>query len=97
MRTMLGRTCLLALLLGGIVLGCHKQMVQQKQPADPLLMSKKPIEGREMPGDPVLTMAGARASADERAMPFAHIGDERRVVGAVPRRRPWNAGPLWKR
>lgn len=54
MRTLLGRSGLLALLIGGIVLGCHKPMVQQKQPPDPLLISKKPIEGKETPGDPVL-------------------------------------------
>ncbi len=54
MRTLLGRTGLLALLIGGVVLGCHKNMVQQKQPPDPLLISKKPIEGKATPGDPVL-------------------------------------------
>ncbi len=41
-----GRSVLLLLLAGGIVLGCHKPVVQQKVPPDPLLISKKPIEGR---------------------------------------------------
>jgi hypothetical protein len=36
-----------ALLAGGLVLGCKaRPVVQQKQPPDPLLVSKKPLEGR---------------------------------------------------
>jgi hypothetical protein len=53
-RTLL-RAVLLSLLLGGVVLGCHKPMVQQKVPPDPLLISKKPIEGRSQLGEPVLS------------------------------------------
>ena len=41
-----GRAVLLLLLAGSIVLGCHKPVVQQKVPPDPLLISKKPIEGK---------------------------------------------------
>jgi len=54
LRTLL-RAVVLSLLLGGIVLGCHKPMVQQKVPPDPLLISKKPIEGRSQLGEPVLS------------------------------------------
>jgi hypothetical protein len=39
------RGFLLGLILAGLLLGCHKQMVQQKVPPDPLLISKKPVEG----------------------------------------------------
>jgi hypothetical protein len=34
------------LLLGGATFGCHRSAVQPKQPPDPLLMTKKPVEGR---------------------------------------------------
>jgi hypothetical protein len=30
----------------GVLAGCHQPAVQQKPPPDPLLISKKPIEGR---------------------------------------------------
>jgi hypothetical protein len=53
MRHRLARAIFLLPLLGGIVLGCHKPMVQQKTPPDPLLISKKPIEGRIDTGEPV--------------------------------------------
>jgi hypothetical protein len=38
----------LALAAAGVwaLAGCHQPAVQQKQPPDPLLISKKPIEGR---------------------------------------------------
>jgi hypothetical protein len=39
------RTGLAALLLGGAALGCTKAAVRQKTPPDPLLVSKKPVEG----------------------------------------------------
>jgi len=45
----------MALVVLGIVLGCHKPLVQQKTPPDPLLISKKPIEGKDTPGEPVLS------------------------------------------
>ncbi len=54
MRTMLTRAGLMGLLVLGIVLGCHKPMVQQKPPPDPLLISHKPVEGKDTPGEPVL-------------------------------------------
>ncbi len=54
MRTMLGRMGLLALVFGAMILGCHKSAVQQKPPSDPLLISRKPIEGKDTPGDPLL-------------------------------------------
>ena len=39
------RTGLTALLLGGAVTGCTRSAVHQKTPPDPLLVSKKPVEG----------------------------------------------------
>jgi hypothetical protein len=30
----------------GALLGCHKSAVQHKEPPDPLLVSKPPVEGR---------------------------------------------------
>jgi hypothetical protein len=39
------RTGLFALLLAGAALGCTKSAVRQKTPPDPLLVSKKPVEG----------------------------------------------------
>jgi hypothetical protein len=36
-------------LLGSATLGCHKSSVEQKVPPDPLLISKKPIEGQPHP------------------------------------------------
>jgi len=53
MRRTVGRVGLLTLLLTGLTLGCHKPMVQHKPPPDPLLISKKPIEGKPEVGEPV--------------------------------------------
>jgi hypothetical protein len=39
------RAALAALLLGGAAVGCTKSAVRQKTPPDPLLVSKKPVEG----------------------------------------------------
>jgi hypothetical protein len=44
MRRPLRRLALAAAL--GVLAGCHQPAVQQKPPPDPLLISKKPIEGR---------------------------------------------------
>jgi hypothetical protein len=33
-------------LLFGALLGCHKSAVQHKEPPDPLLVSKPPVDGR---------------------------------------------------
>jgi hypothetical protein len=40
------RVGLASLLLGGVTLGCTKPAVQHKEPPDPLLVTKKPVEGR---------------------------------------------------
>jgi hypothetical protein len=53
MRRTVGRVGLLTLLLTGLTLGCHKPMVQHKAPPDPLLISKKPIEGKPELAEPV--------------------------------------------
>jgi len=39
------RAVLAAVLLGGAAAGCTKSAVRQKTPPDPLLVSKKPVEG----------------------------------------------------
>ena len=53
MRRTIGGVGVLTLLLTGFTLGCHKPMVQHKPPPDPLLISKKPIEGKPEVGEPV--------------------------------------------
>ena len=41
-----------ALALGGALAGCTRTMVQQKAPPpDPLLVSRKPLEGKPQPAD----------------------------------------------
>lgn len=40
------RLVLAAAVIGGVSLGCSRQLVQQKVPPDPLLTSKKPLEGK---------------------------------------------------
>ena len=47
----LGRIGLLAVILGGMALGCTKAAVQHKEPPDPLLVTKKPVEGRPRRAD----------------------------------------------
>jgi hypothetical protein len=43
------RVGLASLLLGGVTIGCTKPAVQHKEPPDPLLVTKKPVEGRPRP------------------------------------------------
>jgi hypothetical protein len=50
MRRSLWRVASLALAVG-LAAGCHRQAVQQKTPPDPLVQSKKPVEGRPQ-GEP---------------------------------------------
>jgi hypothetical protein len=46
MRRKLWRLGLALVLFGGVATGCHRQAVQSRPPhPDPLLISKKPIEG----------------------------------------------------
>jgi hypothetical protein len=42
----LWRFGLMTLLLSSLALGCTKAAVQHKEPPDPLLVTKKPVEGR---------------------------------------------------
>lgn len=44
MRTVV-RAVLAAVLLSGAAVGCTRSAVRQKTPPDPLLVSKKPVEG----------------------------------------------------
>jgi hypothetical protein len=46
------RIGLAALLLGGAALGCTRSAVRNKTPPDPLLVSKKPVEGVPQPATP---------------------------------------------
>jgi hypothetical protein len=46
------RTGLAALLLGGAAVGCTRSAVRQKTPPDPLLVSKKPVEGVPLTAPP---------------------------------------------
>jgi hypothetical protein len=48
MRRILSQAVLAGLLIGGGLLGCTKPMVKEKPVPDPLLTSKKPIEGRSL-------------------------------------------------
>jgi hypothetical protein len=81
-RTLL-RSLLLLLLLGGIVMGCHKSMVQQKVPPDPLLISKKPIEGKSEQGEPFLA---TRIDPQPPPLPRREVPppDPTRTVHATP-------------
>ncbi len=51
MRRRLRRWGLMTLLLGGMTLGCTRAAVQHKEPPDPLLVTKKPVEGRPRRAD----------------------------------------------
>jgi hypothetical protein len=46
MARILRHVGLLSVFLGGALLGCTKLAVQPKQPHDPLLVTKPPVEGR---------------------------------------------------
>jgi hypothetical protein len=41
----------MVLLIVGLTVGCHRNAVQHKDPPDPLLITKKPVEGRPRPAD----------------------------------------------
>jgi hypothetical protein len=51
----LWRIVLGTLVLGIAGFGCHRSAVQNKQPPDPLLMTKKPVEGRLRGNEPGMT------------------------------------------
>jgi hypothetical protein len=51
MGSKLGGLGLITLLVLGLELGCHKSAVQHKEPPDPLLVTKKPVEGRPRPAE----------------------------------------------
>jgi hypothetical protein len=51
---MIGRMLLMAGLLAAMA-GCHTPAVQPKTPPDPLLITKKPIEGRPTSNTPGLS------------------------------------------
>jgi hypothetical protein len=47
MRRTLQRVTAAGLVVAAATLGCNKQLVREKNPPDPLLVSKKPVEGRQ--------------------------------------------------
>ncbi len=55
MRRKLRHFGVMTLILGGVSLGCTRSAVQHKEPPDPLLVTKKPVEGRQRPTDGDLT------------------------------------------
>ena len=59
MRRKLGQVGLATLLLTTLTLGCNKSAVRQKEPPpDPLLVTKKPVEGKPTPEEaPALARA----------------------------------------
>lgn len=69
MNNTLWRIGLLTLLLVAVTFGCHKPVVQQKTPPDPLLVSKKPIEGKTESGEPPLS---ARIDPQPPPLPPRH-------------------------
>jgi hypothetical protein len=52
MRRTLQQLVLAVLVVLGASLGCNRAVVQDKPPKDPLLTSKKPIEGRSNFSEP---------------------------------------------
>jgi hypothetical protein len=77
MAAKLGRIGLATLVLGGLTLGCHRNAVQKKQPPDPLLVTKKPVEGRPHAPEPE---ASVRAEPPEPPAPAADL----RTVSVPP-------------
>jgi hypothetical protein len=54
----LGPVGLRTVLLLGAIVGCHKSVVQHKDPPDPLLITKKPVEGRPRSFESTATAQG---------------------------------------
>lgn len=79
MRYRLARIGLAALLGCGATLGCDFGAVRNKYPPDPLLLSKKPVEGKITGAGPVLVA---------RAEPVAPPLPETALVSAPPLRKP---------
>jgi hypothetical protein len=50
-RKLLLQSALATGLLAGALVGCHKNAIQRKEPPDPLLVTKKPVEGRPRPAE----------------------------------------------
>jgi hypothetical protein len=73
MRTVV-RAVLAAVLLGGAAVGCTKSAVRQKSPPDPLLVSKKPVEG--------VPQAAAPAAARLEVPPPPYPGGDVSTVSA---------------
>jgi hypothetical protein len=81
MRRTLLNVGLISLILGAAV-GCNKQVVREKTPPDPLLVSKKPVEGKPHEGEPVHT-----ARLDPPAPPQPAAGTATVAV-------PWETSPV---
>jgi len=69
------------LLIGGALLGCHKSAIQHKEPPDPLLVTKPPVEGRPH------TAKSSPLTGNEPTPPMPPSGDSPTSVrhdGAAP-------------
>ena len=70
-----------AAVLGGALLGCTRSVVQQKAPPpDPLLVTRKPLEGKPRPDDlsarllpPAPPSSGRDLAADHDAAPVQPV------------------------
>jgi hypothetical protein len=68
------RAVLAAVLLGGAAVGCTKPAVRKKTPPDPLLVSKKPVEG--------VPQAAPAATARVEVPPPPYPGGDASTVSA---------------
>lgn len=87
MRRNIGHVVVAVLVLGCLTTGCTRPLVKHKQPADPLLVSKKPVEGkpRPVPTDPLLHAEGPAYPGAE----FTTTSAQRSVIPPAP------APPAW--
>lgn len=75
------------LVVGGLTVGCTRNVVKQKPSSDPLLVSKKPVEGKPRPirTDPLLKAEGPAYPGTE----FATTSAQRSVIPPAPPPPPW--------
>lgn len=104
MRRTIGQAWLAALLGVGLAAGCDRDASRQLYPSDPLLQSRKPVEGGREETAPMLARAepvlpapppAALASAPVPLRPDGTIGvaaASRPSLSATPAARPSNPG-----
>jgi hypothetical protein len=78
------------LVVGGLAVGCTRNVVKNKTPSDPLLVSKKPVEGkpRPAPTDPLLHAEGPAYPGTE----FTTTSGQRSVIPPAPPPPSWPGG-----